>query len=210
MLAQIMASSSDGTNPLPGPMLTSDWWGPTWHSPQSNFTVSAQTSIMSLKVILLKLLTQLPYRKMTSLIEFEALLCLRIRTTGDKFSVEKYTCNSIQWHLYNETREVLLKTHKFQHLSGTVFTKSCLFSLSWETTCLERPQNLVVALYSYTGFTVVHVLWRWCHFYQIQVLVWILTSCCSLQLIVLCHQTWKINTYMYLQTANISCTKSQT
>ena len=53
----------------------------------------------------------------------------------------------IQWNLYNKTGEVLLKTHKFQHLCGTVFTKSCLFSLSWETTCLQRPQNLVVALY---------------------------------------------------------------
>ena len=54
---------------------------------------------------------------------------------------------NIQWNLYNKTGEVLLKTHKFHHLCGTVFTKSCLFSLSWETTCLQRPQNLVVALY---------------------------------------------------------------
>ena len=55
----------------------------------------------------------------------------------------------VQWNLYNKTGEVLLKTHKFQHLSHTVFTKSCLFSLSWETTCLERPQNLAVALYRF-------------------------------------------------------------
>ena len=56
---------------------------------------------------------------------------------------------NIQWNLYDKTGEVLLKTHKFQYLYGTVFTKSCLFSLSWETTCLERPQNLVVALYRF-------------------------------------------------------------
>ena len=55
----------------------------------------------------------------------------------------------MQWNLYNETREVLLKTHKFCHLSGTVFIKSCLSSLSWKTTCLERPQNSVVALYRF-------------------------------------------------------------
>ena len=54
-----------------------------------------------------------------------------------------------QWNLYNKTREVWLKTHKFQHLSGTLFTKPCLYSLSWETTCLERPQNLVVALHRF-------------------------------------------------------------
>ena len=52
----------------------------------------------------------------------------------------------MQWNLYayNEAGEVLLKTH---HLPGMVFTKSCLFSLSWKTTCLKRPQNWVVALY---------------------------------------------------------------
>ena len=61
---------------------------------------------------------------------------------------------SIQWNLYNKTGEVLLKTDKFQHLSGTVLTKSCLFSLSWETTCLERPQNLVVVLYRF------HCIWK--------------------------------------------------
>ena len=55
----------------------------------------------------------------------------------------------IQWNLYNETGEVLLKKHKFHHLPGMVFTKSCLFSLSWKTTCLERPQNLVVAFYRF-------------------------------------------------------------
>ena len=59
----------------------------------------------------------------------------------------------IQWNLYNETGKVLLKAHQFHHLSGTAFTKSCLFSLSWETTCLERPQNLVVALYRF------HYIW---------------------------------------------------
>ena len=32
----------------------------------------------------------------------------------------------LQWNLYNETGKVLLKTHKFHHLSGTVFTKSFL------------------------------------------------------------------------------------
>ena len=50
---------------------------------------------------------------------------------------------------YTETGEVLLKTHKFCHLPGTVFKKSCLFSLLWKTTCLERPQNSTVALYRF-------------------------------------------------------------
>ena len=49
----------------------------------------------------------------------------------------------VQWNLYNETRKVVLKSDKFYHLPGTVFTKSCLCSLRWKTTCLERPQNLV-------------------------------------------------------------------
>ena len=50
-------------------------------------------------------------------------------------------------------RESLTKTHKCHHLSGTVLTKACLFSLSWKTTCLERPPNLVVALYRF------HCIW---------------------------------------------------
>ena len=62
----------------------------------------------------------------------------------------------IQWNLCNEKGEILLKTHKFCNLPGIVFTtvtKSCLFSLSWKTTCLERPQNLVVALYRFHCIT---------------------------------------------------------
>ena len=58
----------------------------------------------------------------------------------------------IQWKLYNETmtrRRVLPETDKVDSLPGTVFTKSCLFSLSWKTTCHERPQNLVVTLYRF-------------------------------------------------------------
>ena len=51
---------------------------------------------------------------------------------------------------YSGTCIIRLKTHKFHHLPDTVFTKSCLFSLSWKTTFLERPQNLVVALYRFT------------------------------------------------------------
>ena len=64
-------------------------------------------------------------------------------------STRIYQVIKIQWNLHNETGKVLLKTHKFRQLPGTVFTKSCLFSLSWKTTCLERPQNLVVALYKF-------------------------------------------------------------
>ena len=59
--------------------------------------------------------------------------------------------------MYNETKEVLLKTHTFCNLAGTVFTKSCLFSLSWRTTCLERPQNLVVALYMYIYIVYIYI-----------------------------------------------------
>ena len=125
----------------------------------------------------------------------------------------------LQWNLYNETREVLLKAHKFHHLPGTVsrnhLSRGChqmetlsvllaicagnspvtgefpaqrpvtrsfdvffdlhlnkrlnkqsqvwlfespswplwlhcnVFSLLWETTCLGRPQNVVVALYRF-------------------------------------------------------------
>ena len=43
------------------------------------------------------------------------------------------------------------KKDECPHLPGTIFTKSSLFSLSWKTTCLERPQNLWSL---YTGFTV--------------------------------------------------------
>ena len=57
----------------------------------------------------------------------------------------------IQWNLNYDTGKVLLKKHKFHHLPGTIYTKSCSFSLLWNTTCLKRPQNLVLA---YTGFTV--------------------------------------------------------
>ena len=44
---------------------------------------------------------------------------------------------------------VLLKTHKFYYLHELVFTKLCLFSLSWKTTYLEKPFNSVVALYRF-------------------------------------------------------------
>ena len=55
----------------------------------------------------------------------------------------------LQRNLYNATGEVLLKAHKFYQLCVMVFTKSCLFSLSWKPTCLERPHNLVVVLYRF-------------------------------------------------------------
>ena len=50
--------------------------------------------------------------------------------------------------------------HKFHHLPGMVFTKSCLFSLSWETTCLERPQNVVVALYRFHCSVYLRAIWQ--------------------------------------------------
>ena len=55
-----------------------------------------------------------------------------------------------QWKLYNDIRKVVLKPNKFHHLPGMVVTKSCLFSLSWNTICLERPQNWAVALYRFS------------------------------------------------------------
>ena len=61
-----------------------------------------------------------------------------------------FFAGNVQSNLYNETEEILPKAHKFHNLPDMVFTKSCLLSLSWETTCIERPQNLVL----YTGFTV--------------------------------------------------------
>ena len=39
------------------------------------------------------------------------------------------------------------KTLKFHHWQGTVFTKISLFPLSSKSTCLERPQKWLVALY---------------------------------------------------------------
>ena len=55
----------------------------------------------------------------------------------------------LQWNLYNETREVTIKTHQFHHLPGKVSMISCLFSLSWKTIGLERQQNLVIPLYRF-------------------------------------------------------------
>ena len=62
----------------------------------------------------------------------------------------------VQLDLYDETREVLLKTHKFCNLPGTVFTKSCL--LSRKTTCHERPQNRVVASYRFHCVSIANAL----------------------------------------------------
>ena len=45
--------------------------------------------------------------------------------------------------------EVLLKAHKFHHLPSSFPTKSCLFSLFWKTSCLERPHNSKVTLYRF-------------------------------------------------------------
>ena len=74
-------------------------------------------------------------------------------------------CIIIHWNLYNETGEVLPKTHEFCHLRGTVFTKLYLlfppptklmgvywFSLPWESTSLSRDHKIQQLLY--TGFTV--------------------------------------------------------
>ena len=44
-----------------------------------------------------------------------------------------YGFSSVQWNLYNKTSEILLTAHKFRYLPGTIFTKSCFFSLSWKT-----------------------------------------------------------------------------
>ena len=55
----------------------------------------------------------------------------------------------IHWNLYKETKEVLLKAYEFHQSCSMIFTKSCSFSLPWETSCLERPQNLVFVLYKF-------------------------------------------------------------
>ena len=85
----------------------------------------------------------------------------RLQFHWSLFSVGTQFTLYLQWNLYNETEEVSLKTHKFHHLSGTVFTKLCLFSLPSKTTCVERPQDLVVALYRF-HCTLVQVI-AWCH-----------------------------------------------
>ena len=56
---------------------------------------------------------------------------------------------NLQWNLYNETGKVLLKPHKFHHLSHMVFTKIMFFLSVMSDHCLERPQNLVVDLYRF-------------------------------------------------------------
>ena len=70
--------------------------------------------------------------------------------------VSLYKCLAIQWNLYNETGKLLIKTHKFHHLPVTIFTKSCLFSLPWKTTCLERPQSSAVDLYRLHCIMILH------------------------------------------------------
>ena len=56
------------------------------------------------------------------------------------------------WHLLSLAelipRMIPVNPYKdFFYLLGKVYTKSCLFSLSLKTTCLEGPQNLVVTLW---------------------------------------------------------------
>ena len=83
--------------------------------------------------------------------------CHHIGNFVDKYTVPTILFQSIIPRLYSGTcimiRKSLTETHKFHRLPGTVFTKSYSFSLSWKTTCLERLQNLVVALYRF------HCIW---------------------------------------------------
>ena len=63
------------------------------------------------------------------------------------------------WGMVEPVLPWALKCHHFS--CSSVFTKSCLLSLSGKTTCLERPHNSVITLYS-AGITVVlflRVLW---------------------------------------------------
>ena len=54
---------------------------------------------------------------------------------------------------YSETCKISLGKSYLKHIHFMICladsTQSCLFSLSWETTYFERPQNLVVALYKF-------------------------------------------------------------
>ena len=54
--------------------------------------------------------------------------------------------NLTHCHLVNQTGNVNPRALKFHHFHHSV-TKSCLFSLSWKTTCLESPCDSVVVLY---------------------------------------------------------------
>ena len=50
---------------------------------------------------------------------------------------------------YNETGKVSPKTNKCMRFWWDFFTKSSLSSLSWQTTCLERPYTSMVVLYRF-------------------------------------------------------------
>ena len=63
--------------------------------------------------------------------------------------IHQYETSLLQWNMYNDTGNIFTKTHQFDHLPNTIFAKSCLFSLLWKTTCLQRPQTSVVTLYRF-------------------------------------------------------------
>ena len=78
---------------------------------------------------------QLPWCPWTVRTKLQFLLVL-VRWTETKCLLEinldiKKTLKTTVEPVYNETGKVLLKTHQFQHLLDTIFTKLCLFSLSW-------------------------------------------------------------------------------
>ena len=120
----------------------------------------------------------------------------------------------IQWNLYNETGKVLLTIHKFHDLPGTVFTQSCLFSLPWKTTCLERPHNLEVALYSFhcTHWYTMNSFFFHCLLHLTSLwlsdAIWHHRSWSTLVQMMACHLiTW--TNFDYRKFSNIRRTKSQ-
>ena len=82
---------------------------------------------------------------------------------------EKFICMFVQWNSLCSGTCIIRPGRSYEkHINLVIYlaqslqnhvcspccerppaTKSCLFSLLWETTCLERPQNLVVALYRF-------------------------------------------------------------
>ena len=67
------------------------------------------------------------------------------------------------WNPYNEAEDVLLETHKFWYLPGTVFIKSYVFSLSWKTTSLERLKYLMVTLFGLNCITAIRTWSSFCY-----------------------------------------------
>ena len=80
--------------------------------------------------------------------EFEIIMGQTGSAVG-RMTLLSFSLGGLQWNWFKQTREIELKTHIHSvSLPDWVIPKSCLLSLSWKTTCLERPPNSMVTSYS--------------------------------------------------------------